>query len=43
MSRGPWPGWRRYLAGTWTIWRTGGGVRLVVADLRAGVHWAAQR
>jgi hypothetical protein len=31
---------RKFLAGTWTIWRTGGGIRLVLADLWAGVRWA---
>ncbi len=33
---------RRYLAGTLAIWRSGGSVRLVVADLWAGVRWAAR-
>lgn len=34
---------RRFLAGTLTIWRTGGGHRLVLVDLWAGVRWALMR
>lgn len=36
---GAWPGWRGFLRGTWTIARTGGGVRAVVADVVEGVRW----
>lgn len=37
---GRWPGWRWYLTGTATIWRHGGSLRDIAADIRAGARWA---
>lgn len=31
---------RRFLVGTWSIWRTGGSLCDVAADLAAGIRWA---
>lgn len=30
---------RRFLAGTWTIYRTGGPLHLVFSDLWSGLKW----
>lgn len=32
----------RYLSGTRTLWRTGGGLRLILADIIAGIVWGFQ-
>lgn len=31
--------WCRFLRGTWAITRNGGGSRLVLLDLAAGIRW----